>query len=533
MQVGEALEAGDPRRAGRYEIVARLGAGGMGRVYLGRSPGGRAMAIKVVRPDLADDEQFRRRFAREVAAARRVNGVFTAAVVDADPEARPPWLATAYVPGVSLDKAVALHGPWALAPVLALGAGLAEALEAIHAAGVVHRDLKPANVMLSADGPRVIDFGISVAGDASALTGTGLTFGTPGFMAPEQVRGQQAGPACDVFSLGAVLAWTATGRSPFGSGTPLAVNFRAVYEEPDLSALPAGLHALVRDCLAKDPDRRPGVAEVLERVTAALGHRPAELTLPERWLPAPVAGAVRTSTARARTETGLAEPAPSSGSASGSESASGAGSGSTPGSAPGSGPGSGPDPEPRTLPRPDGGTGGGTGAATSPWLRRSVLGFSALVSVAALVVSAVVYANGQREDRNGGAAGGSGPASPASSAPASASSSPSPSPEPEPATVRVVTFKDGPIRSSPSRNSAQLGTLRAGHHEVFCRAQGATVTENGVYNSWWLWTAVGDTDRKGWVSAYYLNGDDRAEAADGSNVPDCGEVAPRGAADGH
>ncbi|WP_051795688.1 serine/threonine protein kinase [Streptomyces sp. NRRL S-87] len=504
MQVGEALEAGDPRRAGRYEIVARLGAGGMGRVYLGRSPGGRAMAIKVVRPDLADDEQFRRRFAREVAAARRVNGVFTAAVVDADPEARPPWLATAYVPGVSLDKAVALHGPWALAPALALAAGLAEALEAIHAAGVVHRDLKPANVMLSADGPRVIDFGISVAGDASALTGTGLTFGTPGFMAPEQVRGQQAGPACDVFSLGAVLAWTATGKSPFGSGTPLAVNFRAVYEEPDLSALPAGLHALVRDCLAKDPDRRPGVAEVLERVTAALGRRPAELALPERWLPAPVADAVRTSTAQARTEPALAEPAPPSGSAS----ASGAGSGS------------GPDPGPRTLPRPDGGTGGGS----SPWLRRSVLGFSALVSVAALVVSAVVYANGQREDRNGGAAGGSGPVSPTSPPPAS--TSPSPSAGPGPATVRVVTFEDGPIRSSPSRNSERLGTLTAGPHEVFCRAQGATVTEDGVYNSWWLWTRVPGTAEKGWVSAYYLHGDDRAEAADGSDVPDCGQVAP-------
>ncbi|MEV4445347.1 serine/threonine-protein kinase [Streptomyces mirabilis] len=234
MEAFEMLEAGDPRQVGRYRIVARLGEGGMGRVYLGRSPGGRAVAVKVVRPELADDGDFRRRFAREVAAARRVNGVFTAGVVDADPDGSPAWLATAYVPGVPLGDAVAAHGPWPEGPVLALGAGLAEALEAIHAAEVVHRDLKPSNILLAPDGPRVIDFGISVTGEASALTRTGVVVGTPGFMSPEQLTGKPVGPASDVFSLGAVLAFTATGAGPFGTGSAHALSFRVVYEEPDL-----------------------------------------------------------------------------------------------------------------------------------------------------------------------------------------------------------------------------------------------------------------------------------------------------------
>ncbi|MDW6063609.1 serine/threonine-protein kinase [Streptomyces sp. FXJ1.4098] len=178
------LEAGDPERVGRYRIVGRLGRGGMGQVYLGRSPGGRAVAVKVVRAELADDPDFRRRFVREVAAARQVTGFFTAAVVDADPEGMPPWLATEYVPGMSLDAAVAAHGAWQESSVLALGAALAEALEAVHGADVVHRDLKPSNVLLAADGPRLIDFGISLASEATKLTLTGAMVGTPGFMSP-------------------------------------------------------------------------------------------------------------------------------------------------------------------------------------------------------------------------------------------------------------------------------------------------------------------------------------------------------------
>ncbi|MCT2592429.1 PQQ-binding-like beta-propeller repeat protein [Streptomyces sp. N2-109] len=287
------LEAGDPRQVGRYRIVARLGAGGMGRVFLGRSPGGRAMAVKVVREELAEDAGFRRRFAREVAAARRVTGVFTAAVVDADLEGSPAWLATEYVPGMSLGQAVVEHGAWPEAGVLALGAGLAEALEVIHAAGIVHRDLKPSNVLLAPDGPRVIDFGISVTDEVSVLTGTGMVIGTPGFMSPEQLAsGGQVGPASDVFALGAVLAFAATTSGPFGTGAPHALHYRIVHEEPDLSGLPPVLGSVVARCLAKEPPERPAVGVLLEELAQALrdaGHEPSRLYSEHGWLPQPVA----------------------------------------------------------------------------------------------------------------------------------------------------------------------------------------------------------------------------------------------------
>ncbi|WP_234386555.1 serine/threonine-protein kinase, partial [Streptomyces sp. ERV7] len=285
--------------------MARLGSGGMGQVYLARSPGGRLVAVKVVRPDLARDAEFRRRFAREVTAARRVNGAFTAGVVDADPDGSPAWLAVVYVPGVSLAEAISGHGPWPVQPVLALGAGLTEALEAIHAAGVVHRDLKPSNVLLAADGPRVIDFGISAAGEASALTHTGMTIGTPGFMSPEQLTGQPVGPPSDVFSLGALLAYTASGVGPFGAGTPHALHFRAVYEEPSLASVPAELRSVVAACLAKEPDERPTVAALLEQLTTAAesGRERSEeaaaatiLLAEPGWMPDQIAGLVREQT---------------------------------------------------------------------------------------------------------------------------------------------------------------------------------------------------------------------------------------------
>ncbi|MFI6006166.1 PQQ-binding-like beta-propeller repeat protein [Streptomyces sp. NPDC051366] len=299
MGVFQMLEAGDPQQVGPYRIVARLGSGGMGRVYLGRSRGGRAVAVKVVRQELADDREFQRRFAREVAAARRVNGVFTAGVVDADPDGSPAWLATVYVPGVSLGDAVAGHGPWPEDSVLALGAGLAEALEAIHAAGVVHRDLKPSNILLAVDGPRVIDFGISVAGEASALTQTGMLVGTPGFMSPEQLTGKQVGPASDVFSLGAVLAFAAGGAGPFGTGSAHALNFRVVYEEPDLHALTPALRDVVEQCLAKKAVQRPTVMELLDHLASGVGDGRAvtEVLTETSWMPAPVATKVRSRNA--------------------------------------------------------------------------------------------------------------------------------------------------------------------------------------------------------------------------------------------
>ncbi|WP_308013221.1 serine/threonine-protein kinase [Streptomyces griseocarneus] len=277
---------GDPRRVGRYRIVGRLGAGGMGWVYLGRSPGGRAMAVKVVRPELAADEAFRQRFAREVDAARAVGGAFTAPVVDADTQGDPPWLATVYVPGPSLAEAVRTGGPLPEEQVWELGAGLVEALQAIHGAHVVHRDLKPSNILLAEDGPRVIDFGISLVDGRHGLTLPGVVMGTPPFMSPEQVRGARVGPASDVFSLGGVLVFAATGRAPFGPEEGLF--YRIAHEEPRLDAVPAGLRSLIAWCMAKSPGDRPGTDALLAEFAARSGE-----VAGESWPPAGVAETIR------------------------------------------------------------------------------------------------------------------------------------------------------------------------------------------------------------------------------------------------
>ncbi|MEU7112895.1 serine/threonine-protein kinase [Streptomyces sp. NPDC046182] len=274
----EVLQAGDPQVVGPYQLLKRLGGGGMGQVFLGRSRGGRLVAVKVVRPELAMDTGFRRRFAREAAAAQRVGGFYTAPVVDADPAADPPWLATAYIPGPSLHQAVGQYGPLPERALGLLTAGLAEGLAAVHGCELVHRDLKPANVLLAADGPRLIDFGIARAVEDTHLTGTGMAIGTPGFMAPEYLLGSRTGPASDVFSLGVVIAYAATGRLPFGAGVPHTVNYRVVHERPDLSGVPAALSSLVGDCLAKDAARRPTVEQILDRVIV-----PAETSA--SWLP--------------------------------------------------------------------------------------------------------------------------------------------------------------------------------------------------------------------------------------------------------
>ncbi|MGV9288635.1 outer membrane protein assembly factor BamB family protein [Streptomyces sp. NPDC003719] len=298
MQAFTPLEAGDPGRVGPYRIVGRLGSGGMGQVYLARSPGGRATAVKVVHEELAEDAAFRRRFGREVVAARRVSGPFTAPVVDADPDADLPWLATAHVPGVALGAAVAAHGVWPERSVRALGSGLAEALEAIHRVGVVHRDLKPSNVLLSPDGPRVIDFGISVAAEDTKLTRTGAVVGSPGYLPPEQLVGREVGPAGDVFALGALLAYAATGAGAFGGGPAHSVNYRVVHEDPDLGGLPDGLADVVARCLAKNPQRRPDVPELIEELGRWEGADATGGTFTRAtWLPAPVAADVTASAA--------------------------------------------------------------------------------------------------------------------------------------------------------------------------------------------------------------------------------------------
>jgi hypothetical protein len=267
----ESLQPGDPASVGGYRLVGKLGAGGMGQVFLGVSPGGRKVAVKLIHPFYAESAQFRARFAREIRAARRVGGFHTAPVVDADPQSDPPWMVTAYIEGPSVQEDVDRNGPLPAEGLRALGAGLAEGLAAIHASGLVHRDLKPGNVILAADGPRIIDFGVARAVDGTAgLTTAGAVVGTFAYMSPEQVRGEVAGQASDVFSLGAVLAFAATGRPPFGADLAYTVMFRITGQPPDLAGLAdQGLAGLIGACLAKAPEARPAIRDLL----AALGGR--------------------------------------------------------------------------------------------------------------------------------------------------------------------------------------------------------------------------------------------------------------------
>ncbi|MER5221440.1 serine/threonine-protein kinase [Streptomyces flaveus] len=260
------LRREDPRAVGSFKIHRRLGAGGMGVVYLGSDRRGQRVALKVIRPDLAEDQEFRSRFAREVSAARRIRGGCTARLVAADLEADRPWFATQYVPGPSLHDKVAEEGPLSAAEVAAVGAALSEGLVAVHEAGVVHRDLKPSNILLSPKGPRIIDFGIAWATGASTLTHVGTAVGSPGFLAPEQVRGATVTPATDVFALGATLAYAATTDSPFGHGSSEVMLYRVVHEEPQLKGVPDALAPLVRACLAKDPEERPSTLQLSLRL---------------------------------------------------------------------------------------------------------------------------------------------------------------------------------------------------------------------------------------------------------------------------
>jgi eukaryotic-like serine/threonine-protein kinase len=284
----EPLTAQDPRRIGPYRLLARLGEGGMGTVYLARSDRARTVAVKTIIPELAQEADFRRRFAAEITAARRVGGQWTAPVLDADTEAETPWVATGYIAGPSLWQVVNDHGPLPERSVRLLAGGLAQALKAIHEAGLLHRDLKPSNVLVTIDGPRVIDFGIARALEAEpgeSITRTGTTVGSPGFMSPEQVGGQRnLTPASDVFGLGSLLTFAATGRTPFGaldSGQHV-LTYRTVEEEPDLAGVPEGLHALITSCLAKDPEQRMPMSELLGYAVPGSGQER------DPWLPAEI-----------------------------------------------------------------------------------------------------------------------------------------------------------------------------------------------------------------------------------------------------
>ncbi|MER0479723.1 serine/threonine-protein kinase [Streptomyces sp. Edi2] len=296
----EPLEAADPRAAGPYQLLGRLGSGGMGRVFVGESVTGRRVAVKLVREDLAATPGFRDRFRREAKLAMRAGGFWTAPVVDADPDATMPWIASQYVEGPSLDEHVIQQGPLDEPEVRRLGTGLAEAIASFHRGGLVHRDLKPSNVLLVDDGPRVIDFGISKALETTGgtdLTKAGTVLGTPGFMSPEQALGQPVGPPSDVFSLGSLLVYAVTGAGPFGDGSSHALLFRVVYEAPDLSAVPDGLRGLVQDCLHKSPEGRPTADALLARLAGVPRAR-----VPDpRIAPRPVAETVSDADALAAT----------------------------------------------------------------------------------------------------------------------------------------------------------------------------------------------------------------------------------------
>ena len=273
---GEApLRRWDPERIGPYLILGRLGAGAMGQVYLGRSAAGRLVAVKTIKVDLAEEAGFRTRFAQEVAAARRVSGFFTAAVVEADPEADLPWLATAYVPAPSLARLVKACGPLPVGTVRWLAAGCAEALESIHGVGLVHRDLKPSNVLVAPDGPRVIDFGVARAAERMGVSTSRGTVGTPAYMAPEQARDtHQASAASDVYALGATLLFAATGHPPYQGDTVMDVLARLATEEPDLSGLPGELTDLIAACLQRVPRDRPTSSAMLAQLGQFTETRP-------------------------------------------------------------------------------------------------------------------------------------------------------------------------------------------------------------------------------------------------------------------
>ncbi|MFF2626211.1 serine/threonine-protein kinase [Kitasatospora griseola] len=282
----DPLTAHDPRRIGPFEVLARLGAGGMGLVYLARSASGRRVAIKTVRSELAEDNLFRVRFAREIAAAKTVGGFYTAAVVDADADAAVPWLATAYVPAPSLEDLVTDCGPLPADAVRWLTAGIAEALQSIHAAGLVHRDLKPSNVLVVEDGPRVIDFGIAAGVSSTRLTMTNVAVGTPAYMSPEQARDSRSVTgASDVFSLGSLVVFCATGHPPYRGTNPVETVFQLLRDQPDLSGLPAELTDLVRACMRPAPEHRPTPAQIQAELAPHLFSRADASGEAGDWLP--------------------------------------------------------------------------------------------------------------------------------------------------------------------------------------------------------------------------------------------------------
>lgn len=299
------LSSADPDQIGEYRLLGRLGAGGQGVVYLGRTPGGRAVAVKVLHPAIAHDDAFRERFRREVLAAQRVSAEYTASVLDANAETDAVWMATAYSPGLSLQDSVEEFGPLRGTPLQALWYGLLRALDAVHAAGVVHRDLKPSNVLLAGRGPRLIDFGISSLLDSATLTATGDVFGTPGYMSPEAISGGQVGPLADVFALGCVMVYAVTGSSPFGRGNAAATLFEILNGTAVIPAELGEMRRQVEACLVKDPGQRPSTGALLAEIPARSAASVERLLERGEWLPSLLA---RATLVRAQLVLDLEEP---------------------------------------------------------------------------------------------------------------------------------------------------------------------------------------------------------------------------------
>jgi serine/threonine protein kinase len=282
------LRADDPTRIGHYRLTARLGSGGMGVVYLGVAWDGSQVAVKVLRPDLADDQEFRRRFGREVAALVRVKSECTVRVIEADSQSSRPFVVTEYAEGPSLAEHIDTYGSVSPDMLYGLATGLAEALTVIHAAAITHRDLKPSNIILTDAGPKVIDFGVARRKDTTAMTKTGMMVGSMGFMAPEQISGRP-GPAADIFAWGVTVAYAAAGRSPFGAGNAHAILYRIMYGDPDIAAVPEPLRPLVEAALTKDPQSRPTAQMLLDRLTSAskrperVDETPTQVILAQTW----------------------------------------------------------------------------------------------------------------------------------------------------------------------------------------------------------------------------------------------------------
>ncbi|MFF4741605.1 protein kinase [Streptomyces sp. NPDC001268] len=504
--------------AGRYLLVEQLGHGGMGTVWRAQDQVlGREVAVKELTVRGLPHEELavlHTRMEREARAAARVKHPGVVTVFDVLEEDGRPWIVMELIDGQSLADVIATEGTLLPRDAARLGEHLLSALDRAHQLGVLHRDVKPANVLLERGGRVVLtDFGIAVMGGSTGLTRTGDVIGSPDYLAPERAMGHRPGPESDLWSLGVTLYAAVEGQSPFHRTTTMSTLQAVVAEE-----LPEPRHAgplapVIEALLRKDPNQRPS-AELAQRMLSDVASGSAQHP-PTQVAPAPE-GTDKERLAWEPTQTTPPAPALSHGSDDRAEPVHGA------------------HDDLRTTPptarapsvdhddRPG-------DAGDGRWRRRKSLLLAGTALAAALaVIAGLAWALASKDDSD-----------PSTFPPATRPStlvetaSPEASPDAEMAKVWITTFKDGPIRRSPSRNSERIGTLNAGRNYVFCRTQGATVTENGVYNSWWLWTELNEDGKKGWVSAYYIERNDRAEAEDGTNIPDCRDVVPGGAPTGN